>query len=96
MNNDHEPLVRNFAKPHVCIDQWEICRDWDQTSKLRGLVRNHPNFRDGYLIVTSPILNYDPCGIWIETKNTIYILGIPYGMEGDSQSAVVNTNEDGR
>lgn len=96
MNNDHKPLVRNFAKPHVCIDQWEIINYWGNGDRLRGIVRNHPYIPDGEIVITSSIVNYDPSGCWIETLSTIYILGIPHGVEGDSQSAVVNTNEDWR
>lgn len=80
------PLVRNFAKPHVCIDQWEKINYWGTSPRLRGLVRNHPEIVDGEMVITSSIVSYDPHGSWIETQSTIYILGIPAGMEGNLEA----------
>lgn len=81
-----KPLVRNFAKPHVCIDQWEVVQARADLSRLHGKVRNHPTIPDGEWVYTSSIVGYDPDGVWIETQSTIYILGIPLGMEGNLEA----------
>lgn len=90
-SNSVKPLVNNFAKPHVCIDSWEIITHWGVSPRLRGLVRNHPEIPDGEMVITSGIVSYDPRGSWIETQSSIYILGIPAGMEGTGNAAVVDT-----
>ena len=61
--------------PHVCIDNWTF-RD----NRLWGAVRNHPRFEEGDLIMSSEVQFIDPNGSFIQTANTVYVLGVPEGM----------------
>ena len=68
-------IVSKFTalKPKVCINHWMILSD----NKLAGQITNHPEHEDGAWIRTTNIVSYDSEGNWVETKNTIYILGVP-------------------
>jgi len=60
-------------KPKVCLNDWAYT--WG--GRLSGRVTGHPNHQDGELVFTTKAIAFDPEGNWIETKNTVYILGVP-------------------
>lgn len=62
-------------KPKACLNHWNYLYG---QSGLFGQVTNSDKFQDGAWIRTSKIVSYDPEGAWIETENTVYILGVPY------------------
>lgn len=60
-------------KPKAQLNNWLYVFG----GKLAGVVFNHPEFQDGAEIITTKAIAFDPEGNWIETQNTVYILGVP-------------------
>ena len=61
------------GKPEVRLEQWVRLGDL-----LHGQVYGHPRFTDGERVITSRIIH--DMGAVVETKNTLYLLGLPWDV----------------
>jgi hypothetical protein len=78
----HTVILHNFvedkpvqrAKRKAYLREWYIQGNGGKWASLVGEVFGHPQFDDGRVIVTSPILKLDIPGRSAETMNTVYML----------------------
>ena len=58
------------------ITGWREATDHYGDWCIRGTIAGHPYIKDGHEILTSPIVKISEDGTEVETKNSIYKLGL--------------------
>lgn len=81
----------NKNKPRVKLHHWMLVGNPEDGQMLTGYPTGHPHLRDGELIYTSRVVEVRENEI--ETRNTIYELGIPLNKEAALRGTIRATDE---